>query len=84
MVYILDLYNIPDKGYHDLSMRKQFAVAKSHHDIDRRPFLNKGINVRTANGNWPGAFTSLTESLSSKLTDPKRSYLIKMEKGKLN
>ena len=77
MVYVLDMYNIPDKGYHDLSMRKQFAVPKSNRVIDRRHALNTGINLRNANGNWPGVFTSINESLSSKLTDPKRANLIR-------
>ena len=76
LIFILDNYNIPNRGYHELAQTKRSKLPKSCRLIRRRNQLNSTINVHETNPMYPGVYTSLAESLCEKLSHSSRSYVI--------
>ncbi|XP_071810826.1 uncharacterized protein [Apostichopus japonicus] len=77
IVFILDQYNIPNRGYHELAQSMSSIMPAAGKVIKRRHSLNSGIEIKEISGDCPGVYTSLTNSLILKLSEPKRANLIK-------
>ncbi len=88
-IFVMDQFNIPNADYHEFSMLAKkhrgtgdkAIIPNSNSVITQRKNLNSGIEIKTANNDYPGVYTSLTDSLISKLSDPKRTHLL--ETGKV-
>ncbi|XP_038068362.1 uncharacterized protein LOC119737819 [Patiria miniata] len=76
MIFILDQYNIPNRGYHELAQSKS-TLPKACRVIERRHELNKRINIVQTAPEYPGVYTSLSSSLVEKLADPQRAHVVK-------
>lgn len=77
LIFILDMYNIPNRGYHELTQTKYSRLPKLCRLVKRRNQLNNSISIHETNPMSPGVYTSLSESLCEKLSDPSKSYVIK-------
>ena len=93
-IFVMDQFNIPNAGYHELSMlakkhcskhgkAEKSIIPNSNSVITRRKNLNSGIEIKPANNDYPGVYTSLTDSLISKLSDPKRAHLLETRKVRI-
>nr|XP_054750436.1 LOW QUALITY PROTEIN: uncharacterized protein LOC129256207 [Lytechinus pictus] len=87
MLFILDSFNIPQKGYHELAQR--FAALPRLFSInERKQSINsecrvKEIDVVHGKIRITGVYRSLEDCLTSVLSDQKRSHLIVNNKVKI-
>ena len=74
MVFIMDNYNIPVRGYHDLSCRHA-NLPRSYQVNNRRKDVNQTAgDILDTKGRYEGVWKSLADSLKKKLSDPKREH----------
>ena len=76
MVFIMDNYNIPVRGYHDLSCQHA-NLPRSYQVNNRRKDVNQTAgDILDTKGRYEGVWKSLADSLKKELSDPKREHLI--------
>ena len=75
VVFILDNHNVANRGYHALAKIHHF-LPRAHQINKRRKQLNSMIEIKEVDGEYLGAYTSLTAMIIRKLENEHNPNLI--------